>query len=62
MRQKERTRFVKLYFRNQDKVMVSIPNILGLVSDNVLVSIFRDQEFIGMDKIYEVDVNEVSTL
>ena len=53
---------MKLYFRNQDKVMVSIPNILGLVSDNVLVSIFRDQEFIGMDKIYEVGVNEVSTL
>jgi len=40
MKQKRDTRFVKLYFRNQKKVMQSIPNLEGLVYRDVLVKVY----------------------
>jgi len=40
MKQKRSDRFVKLYFRNQKKVMQSIPEIMGLVSNDVLVKVY----------------------
>jgi len=40
MKQKRDTRFVKLYFRNQKKVMQSIPDLEGLVYRDVLVKVY----------------------
>ena len=34
------TRWVKVYFRDQDKVMRAIPNLEALVSKDVLVKVY----------------------
>jgi len=39
-RQKKRSRMVKLYFRDQDKVMRAIPNLEGLVRNDVLRKVY----------------------
>jgi len=39
-RQKEHSRFVKLYFRDQDKVMRAIPNLEGLVRGDELRKVY----------------------
>lgn len=40
MRQKEHSRMVKLYFRDQDKVMRSIPYLEGLVRGDELRKVY----------------------
>jgi len=37
---KRRTRFVKLYFRDQKKIMRAIPDIEGVVFDDSLVKVY----------------------
>jgi hypothetical protein len=55
MKQKQRTRFVKLYFRDQNKVMRAIPNIEGMVTDDVLLKVYtRLPGRGGLKIIYEV--------
>ena len=40
MRRGSPTRWVKIYFRNKDKVMRAIPNLEALVVDDVLVKVY----------------------
>jgi len=40
MKNKQTTRWVKIYFRDQDKVMRSIPNLEALVSKDVLRKVY----------------------
>tara|TARA_R110000823_G_scaffold245364_2_gene369430 strand:+ start:1215 stop:1397 length:183 start_codon:yes stop_codon:yes gene_type:complete len=44
MKQKRRSRFVKLYFRDQNKIMRAIPNIQGLVRDDNLRKMYTFTE------------------
>jgi len=46
-----RTRFVKLYFRDQKKIMRSIPNLTALVSDDSLVKMYTLDEHGMMNKV-----------
>jgi len=46
-----RTRFVKLYFRDQKKIMRSIPNLTALVSDNSLVKMYTLDDHGLMNKV-----------
>jgi len=39
-RQKEHSRFVKLYFRDQNKIMRAIPNLEGLVRGDELRKVY----------------------
>jgi len=48
---KQDTRFVKLYFRDQNKVMRAIPNLEGLVYKDSLVKVYT---FPDSKLIYEV--------
>jgi len=46
------TRFVKLYFRDQDKVMRAIPDLRGMLVDDVLAKVYTFPDF---DTIWEVE-------
>jgi len=46
-----RTRFVKLYFRDQKKIMRSIPNLTALVSDDSLVKVYTLDDHGMMNKV-----------
>jgi len=50
MRTKETARWVKLYFRDQKKIMRSIPNLEGLVVNDVLAKMYTLGEH-GMRKL-----------
>lgn len=52
MKNKKTTRWVKIYFRDQDKVMRAIPNLEALVSKDVLLKVYT---LLPRVKIYEVE-------
>jgi len=55
MRRGHSTRLVKLYFRGQDKVMRSIPNLEALIIQDVLRKVYTlNLEDGGRTLIYEV--------
>jgi hypothetical protein len=59
MRRGSSTRWVKLYFRHQDKVMRAIPNIEALVLNEVLAKVYTLNLEDGTRKlIYQVEDDE----
>jgi len=54
MRQRKRSRIVKLYFRDSNKVMRSIPHLQALVRDDELVKMYTLQPGQYGKIIYEV--------
>ena len=55
MRTKERARWVKLYFRDQNKIMRAIPNLEALVVDDVLAKMYTLGAHGYRKLIYEVE-------
>jgi len=54
MRQRKRSRIVKLYFRDSNKVMRSIPHLQALVRDDEMVKVYTLQPGQYGKTIYEV--------
>jgi len=51
----QRTRFVKIYFRDQKKIMRAIPNITALISGNSLAKMYTlDDQGLMNEVIWEL--------
>jgi len=48
---KRTTRFVKLYFRDQKKIMRAIPDITGMVSNDSLVKVYTHGKYGTLDTV-----------